>query len=156
MQIIRANSAYLYEIVSDFNLNLLFSLACILKNEPQAFEGGKGVDQPAFDLVLAHEQASFGVLIGVSRMDEHAFELRYSEQSGHTCFAELVVRLLAVLGRDHVERHLVRSFRDSGLSFDFALLLQVAHGVFEGVAEELPVDEEPSDGVFRLLPVTCN
>ena len=34
------------------------------------------------ELVLAYEDAAFGVVRGVARMDADAFELRYTEQDG--------------------------------------------------------------------------
>ena len=48
----------------------------------QSVQPDTRVNHLPHELVLAYEDAAFGVVRGVARMDADAFELRYTEQDG--------------------------------------------------------------------------
>ena len=90
-------------------------------------------------------------------MDQDAVELRHIEQPRQVAVAEFVLRPILILRGLDFQRDVVCPVGDSGcgIHFLFAIVeppvfVQVSHGIFDGVADLLPVDVEPADGIGRL------
>ena len=93
-------------------------------------EPDAGVDDLTYKFVLANEDAAFGVLRAVARMDADALpfavELRATEQDG---------KPLLELGREG-DHHRVTTFGDGRAAFHLVgTVLVVAPGGFQRVAE---------------------
>ena len=131
-----------------------------LQHAIQPLEGLARVDELAFHLVLAHQDAALGVLGRVAAMDEDAVKAFHAQQAGQLAAAHLLVeRLVAELGRLGVDDDVVDALGDGGhalqlLRLDFLNghgVVEASVHVFEGVAKELPIDIKVADGVAVAL-----
>ena len=131
-----------------------------LQHGTQAAEGLAAVDELAFHLILANEDAAVGVLCRVSAMDKDAIKAFHTQQAGQLSATCLPVEwLVAELGRLGACGDVIHPRGDGCDAFQlFRLDLRLGHGVgqaavgiLEGVAKVFPIDIQVSDGVAVAL-----
>ena len=87
-------------------------------------------------------------------MYQYALELRHVEQPRQVSVAEFVLRPILILRGLDFQRDVVCPVRDGGFGVNFLfavvelpVLVQVSDGIFDGVADLVPVDKEVADGI---------